>query len=265
MRFASRFAAIAGVVTVALAAAPSAAAFGPGSYVALGDSYSSGVGAGSYLSASGSCERSTRAFSQLWANAHASISYVSVACAGAKTADVTATQLPVLTSGTTLISITVGGNDVGFSTVMQDCVLDGTATCVSEVNAAETQARTVLPGRLDAVYAQIRSRSPWARVVVLGYPRLYDLSAWWCVGLSSTSRSKINEGADVLDSVISQEAAKYRFAFGDVRGRFAAGHEICDGSSWLHSVDWADLQESYHPTASGQSGGYLPAFSALAN
>jgi hypothetical protein len=36
-------------------------------YVALGDSYSSGVGAGSYTSSSGSCDRSTKAYSQLWA------------------------------------------------------------------------------------------------------------------------------------------------------------------------------------------------------
>ncbi len=50
-----------------------------------------------------------------------------------------------------------------------------------------------------------------------------------------------------------------------MRSRFAADHEICDGSSsWLHSVDWTDITQSYHPTASGQSGGYLPAFTGAA-
>jgi lysophospholipase L1-like esterase len=257
-------AAIAGV-GLTLAVLPHAVAMGGTAYVALGDSYSAGVGSGSYISSSGSCLRSTLAYPQLWANAHSPASYVSVACSGAKTTDVSATQLSALSASTTLVSISVGGNDVGFSKVMEDCVLDGTTTCVNEVNAAENQARTVLPGALDTLYGQIHARAPYALVVVVGYPRFYDLSAWWCIGLSSTSRSKINEGADVLDSVISTEATKYKFAFADVRSEFAAGHEICDGSSWLHSVDWADLQESYHPTASGQSGGYLPAFSALAN
>lgn len=232
-------------------------------YVALGDSYASGVGSGSYISSSGSCLRSTRAYSQLWANTHAPASYTSVACSGAKTTDVTATQLSALSSSTTLVSITVGGNDVGFSTVMEDCVIYSTTTCVNEVNAAENTARTQLPGWLDTTYNGIRAHAPNAKVVVVDYPRFYH-DVWWCIGLSSTDRDKINEGADVLDGVIQAAATRHGFAFADVRSAFASGHEICDGSSWLHSIDWADLVQSYHPTASGQSGGYLPAFAAQA-
>ena len=51
--------------------------------------------------------------------------------------------------------------------------------------------------------------------------------------------------------------------YADVRAQFA-GHQICDSSSWLHSVDWFDLGVSYHPTAAGQSGGYYPVFSQYA-
>jgi lysophospholipase L1-like esterase len=253
------------VAAVALTAAAAPTAWAASvNYVALGDSYSSGVGAGSYLSASGSCLRSSKAYSALWAAAHSPTSYVSVACSGAKTTDVVSGQVSALSSATTLVTITIGGNDVGFSSVLTDCVLDGTSTCVSEVNAAENQARTVLPGELDAAYNAVRSHAPNARVVVLSYPRFYDLNTWLCIGLSSTSRAKINEGADVLDSVTSAAAARHSFSFADVRSRFAAGHEICDGSSsWLHSVDLTDLEQSYHPTASGQSGGYLPALDAV--
>ena len=43
-----------------------------------------------------------------------------------------------------------------------------------------------------------------------------------------------------------------------------SGHEICDSSSWLHSVNILDVSESYHPTASGQSGAYEPVFAAAA-
>jgi lysophospholipase L1-like esterase len=249
---------------VALVVAPNAYAAAT-NYVALGDSYSSGVGAGSYIGSSGSCLRSTKAYSALWSAAHSPTSYVSAACSGAKTTDVISDQLSSLKSSTTLVSITIGGNDVGFSGVLTDCVLHGTSTCVSEINAAEAKAKSTLPGLLDTVYNAIHARSPAARVVVLGYPRFYDLGVWYCVGLSSTSRSKINEGADVLDSVISSAAARHGFSFADVRSRFGADHEICDGSaSWLHSVDWTDVVQSYHPTASGQSGGYLPAFTTAA-
>ena len=248
---------------VVTTAAPASAA--GARYVALGDSYSSGVGSGSYTSESGSCLRSTLAYSQLWANTHAPASYVSVACSGAKTTDVNANQLSALNSTTTLVSITIGGNDVGFSQVMQDCVVYGTDTCVAEVNAAENTARTSLPGWLDTTYNGIRSHAPNAKVVVLSYPRFYDTSVWYCIGLSNTSRTKINEGADVLDGVISSAASRHGFTFADVRSRFWAGHEICDGSSsWLHSVEWGNLTESYHPTSTGQSQGYLPTFAAVA-
>jgi lysophospholipase L1-like esterase len=245
-------------------AAPAGAVSGT-HYVALGDSYASGVGSGSYTTDSGSCERSTLAFSALWAAAHSPASYVSVACSGATTSDVTNNQLSALNTGTTLVSIVIGGNDVNFASTMVDCVLHGTDTCVSDINADENQARTVLPGRLDALYSAITAAAPNAHVVVAGYPRFYDLSVWWCIGLSSTSRHKINEGADVLDGVVQAAVAAHGFSFADVRRGFADDHEICDGgSSWLHSVDLGDIGDSYHPTAAGQSGGYLPAFSALA-
>lgn len=251
-------------MTLVLGTAAPASATGA-SYVALGDSYSSGGGAGSYAASSGSCDRSTKAFSELWANAHTPAAYRSVACSGAKTTDVSANQLPALSSSATLISITIGGNDVNFAGVMADCNLYGTTTCVNEINAAENTARTQLPGWLDTLYHQIRAKSPSARVVVAGYPRFYDLSAsWYCLGLSTTSRTKINEGADVLDGVIQAAAGRHGFVFADVRARFASGHEICDSGSWLHSIDWTDITSSYHPTASGQSGGYLPAFTAVA-
>ncbi len=232
-------------------------------YVALGDSYTSGVGSGHYLAESADCRRSALAYPELWASDHAPASYRSLACAGATTSDVLDTQLSALQSGTNLVSLTVGGNDVGFASIMRDCVLRGTDTCVSEIDAAETTARATLPGRLDHLYAQIAERAPTARVVVLGYPRFYDTGVWFCLGLSSTSRKKINEGADVLDAVIRAATLRQGFFFADVRARFAADHENCDGdSSWLHAVDFTDLEQSYHPTASGQSGGYYPAFSA---
>lgn len=257
-------AAVVAALTVPLALAAPAGATSSTHYVALGDSYASGLGSGSYGN-SGSCYRSTLAFSQLWADAHSPAAFASVACSGATTSDVANNQLSALSAGTTLVSIVVGGNDVGFANTMEDCVLYGTDTCVSDINAAENQARTVLPGRLDSLYSAIHAHAPNARVVVVGYPRFYDLSVWYCIGLSETSRQKINEGADVLDGVIQTAAAGHGFGFADVRGNFAAGHEICDGgSSWLHSVDWGDLGDSYHPTAAGQSGGYLPAFTALA-
>ncbi|MBB2893709.1 SGNH/GDSL hydrolase family protein [Flexivirga oryzae] len=231
-------------------------------YVALGDSYSSGVGAGDYIGSSGSCDRSPNAYSALWADAHDPSSYKSVACSGAKTSDVIANQLSALSSSTTLVSITVGGNDEGFSSIMEDCILDGTSTCVNEINAAKADAQANLPSKLAGVYDGIRAKAPNAHVVVLGYPDFYDLSKD-CVGISETSRTAIDSGIDTLDSIIQTAAGRAGFTYGDVRGAFS-GHEICDSDRWLHSLNFWDITEAYHPTADGHEYAYLPVFSARA-
>jgi lysophospholipase L1-like esterase len=232
-------------------------------YVALGDSYSSGVGAGSYDSASGNCKRSTRAFPKLWAGANSPSSFAFTACSGARTGDVTASQLGPLNSSTDLVSITVGGNDAGFADVMTTCVLQSESTCLNRIAQAKAYVDSTLPGKLDQVYSAISAKAPAARVVVLGYPRFYKLGGSCLAGLSENERSAINGAADHLNTAIAKRAADHGYGFASVVGTFT-GHEICSGSAWLHSVNWLNIGESYHPTAAGQSGGYLPVFDSNA-
>ena len=233
-------------------------------YVALGDSYSAGLGAGSYIGASGSCDRSRDAYPARWAAANHPASYAAETCSGATTASVISSQLSALSAATTLVSITVGGNDVGFSSVMQTCVLSPASSCASAVHAAEGLIAGALPGELDHVLGGIRAAAPKARVVVLGYPELYDLRrSSSCFGLSTADRAGLDRAADQLDQQIQLAAGRYGDVFADPRPAFA-GHEICDPGRWLHSVDVLDIGESYHPTAAGQSGGYLPVFSRYA-
>ncbi|MFJ5263023.1 SGNH/GDSL hydrolase family protein [Streptomyces sp. NPDC088387] len=231
-------------------------------YVALGDSYSSGVGAGSYISSSGDCKRSTKAHPYLWAAANSPSSFNFTACSGARTDEVLASQMGPLGASTGLVSISIGGNDAGFADVMTTCVLESDSSCVSRINTARAYVNSTLPGKLDTVYTAIRNRAPSAHVVVLGYPRFYQLGQS-CLGLSETKRKAVNDASDLLNSAIAKRAANHGFTFGDVRTTFT-GHEICSGSSWLHSVNWLNIGESYHPTANGQSGGYLPVLNSAA-
>ena len=253
---ATGLAAVAGAV---LALADPAGAAGV-NYVALGDSYSSGVGASSsYLN---SCDQSTSAYPYLYQSAVKPASFGFEACGGATTTDVLNNQLGPLNSATTLVSMTIGGNDVGFSTVMEDCVLGSDSTCLNAINSAENTTRTQLPAWLDATYSAIRSHAPSAHVVILGYPHFYDLAnSSSCVGLDTTKRTALDQGADLLNSTIQTEVAKYaNFTWESVASRFA-GHELCDSTPWLHSLTWP-IGSSYHPTAAGQSGAYLPALEA---
>ncbi|MER5636908.1 SGNH/GDSL hydrolase family protein [Kitasatospora sp. NPDC002227] len=265
MRFARAVSAVglAAALTLSTVAAATSAQAAGQNYVALGDSYSSGVGAGSYTSAGGSCKISTNAYPYLWKNANSPASFNDVACSGAVTDDVLNNQVSALSSSTTLVSITIGGNDAGFSSTMQTCVLDSDSACLSAVNSAKAYAQNTLPGKLDQVYSTIRSKAPNAHVVVLGYPHLYQVPGSCIFGISDTKRTAINGAADTLDSVISQRvaAAGANFAWADVRSLFSS-HEICGSSTtWLNSTTWP-IDESYHPKASGQAGGYYPAFSS---
>jgi lysophospholipase L1-like esterase len=231
-------------------------------YVALGDSYSAGTGAGRYRAAGRNCERSASAFPQLWAARHDPASFVSVACAGATTATVRTSQLSALSVRTTLVSITIGGNDVGFSQVLETCVFQLNSACVKAVTTAESSVRKVLPGRLDSLLRAIRTRAPLARIVVLGYPDLYDLSqSRDCIGIGTAKRAALNQGAGVLDRALSAAAARNHDTFADVRPEFAR-HEICDGgTSYLNALTFP-LDGSYHPNAAGQRNGYLSALTA---
>lgn len=256
------------LTTVTLTAGAASGALGkplpaappPVRYVALGDSYSAGTGAGPYSPAGRSCERSANAYPQLWASLHTPASFVSVACAGATTATVLDRQLSALDARTTLVSLTIGGNDVGFSHVMETCVLEWDSACQAAVTTAEKSISTTLPGHLDSVLRAIRARAPLARIVLLGYPDLYDLTrSAGCLGIGTTKRTALNHGADVLDQALSAAAARNHAVFADVRTDFA-GHQICDGrTGYLNAITWP-LDTSYHPTAAGQRYGYLRAF-----
>jgi lysophospholipase L1-like esterase len=250
---------LAAAIAVASGAVSPARAAAPVHYVALGDSYSSGLGAGD---TSGSCDRGPNAFPALWAKAHSPASFTFAACSGARTSDVIASELSSLSTSTTLVSITIGGNDVGFANVMETCWLHTTSTCENNIATAEKHASTTLPGLLNTTLADIRAHAPNAKVVVLGYPDFYDLNARFCLGLSGGDHAAIDTGINDLDALIKTAATKAADTFVDVRPAFTP-HELCSGSDWLHPLT-LPIANSYHPTAGGQSNGYLPAFTAAA-
>jgi lysophospholipase L1-like esterase len=219
-------------------------------YVALGDSYSSGTGAPPYVS--GSCYRSARGYAQLWANTHAVSSFKYAACGGATTQSMT-DQFASLDAGTDQVTITIGGNDVGFANTMITCVTGSDTSCVNAVNTGIESARTTLPGRLDSTYATIRDRAPNATVIVLGYPRLVEPTG---TCMNTTKRAALNRGADALHEVIAGRAAAAGVRYVDARAHFA-GHGACGSSPWINQFSLFRLAESFHPNATGYSQGYL--------
>jgi lysophospholipase L1-like esterase len=243
-----------GVVAPALARA--------NAYVALGDSYSSGVGTRSYYSSSGGCYRSPKAYPVLVASQlGASLSFT--ACSGAKTGDVLANQLGPLGGSTSYVTISIGGNDAGFSSVITKCAAPWPVNCDGEITNAQNYIRNTLPAKLDSVYSAIRGRAPNARVAVIGYPRIFngqDCNA--ATFFSPFEETRLNQTADLLAGTESGRAASFGFGFVDPRTAFS-GHAVCDAVEWLNGLS-NPLIESYHPNVAGQASGYEPlVYSAL--
>ena len=115
-------------------AAPAQAA--PPSYVALGDSYSSGVGTRSYLNDGSTCQRSVYAYPSLIAAAKGyALNFR--ACSGATVADVTNSQLSALSAANAYVTISVGGNDAGFASVLTTCAQPSwLSNCTGAVDGA---------------------------------------------------------------------------------------------------------------------------------
>jgi lysophospholipase L1-like esterase len=244
-----------------LLSAPPAQAAAP-SYVALGDSYSSGVGTRAYIDDGTSCQRSVYAYPSLIA-AQKGYALNFRACSGATVADVTNTQLSALSATTSYVTISVGGNDAGFADVLTECAYPWWASdCNGAIDGAQAYINNTLPGRLSTLYASIRTRATTAKVVVVGYPRLFNgedcnAGTWF----SPAEESRLNQTADLLNGKLSAAAAARGFGFANPTSRFI-GHAVCDSPEWLNGLS-SPVSESYHPNRTGQSSGYTPLVAPL--
>ena len=243
-----------GVSALSLPAAQGATS---SSYVALGDSYSSGTGTRAYLSDGTSCQRSVYAYPSLISSARGyALNFR--ACSGATTADVRSTQLSALTASTGYVTISVGGNDANFTNVLTTCAMPGWASnCNGAIDGAQRTISSTLPAALTSLYASIRSHAPSAKVVVVGYPRIFNgedcnLLTWF----SPSEESRLNQTADQLNARLSAAASAAGFRFANPTSRFV-GHAVCDSPEWLNGLS-NPVGESYHPNRTGHASGYTP-------
>lgn len=258
-RLCSAVAALALLAAVVLPAPPATAA--DASYVALGDSYSSGTGTRAYLADGTSCQRSVYAYPSLIASAKGySLNFR--ACSGATIADVAGTQLSALAPTTSYVSLSVGGNDAAFVSVLTECAKPAwMSNCTAAIDRAQAIITGQLPGSLDSLYDQIRARAPHASVTVAGYPRIFNgedcNAATW---FSPAEEARLNATADLLNRTTAAAAAAAGFTFRDPSTAFV-GHAVCDDVEWLNGLS-NPISDSYHPNRAGHASAYVPVLGA---
>lgn len=246
-----------------LATATPAQALTGGEYVALGDSYASGVGAGSYDPASGDCKRSTLNYAHQWAAKHPKFSLKDVSCSGATIADVRNNQLSALSSNTKLVTITVGGNDAQFSSVVQACLTQNEAYCKTATDWMSYYAKNQLVDELASLYRDIHAKAPNAVVWSFGYPQALSTSSTACpvIDLSAAKRGYMNAFADALAEGATAAAIKGAIYNIDVRSKFK-NHGACGSDAWIN--DLTAGTEVFHPNLTGYTQGYAAAFPYVA-
>ena len=246
---------LAGAIALVLSLAATASAE---NYVAMGDSYSAGNGANS-TNLSSSCNRNTYAYPYLLATQRGS-ALTFVACSGAVTSDIVNTQAAAANSSTNLVTLTIGGNDVGFSSLIISCTTLG---CSSQIDSSNSQITNQLPAKLDAAYNAIRAAAPNARVVVLGYGKAFsNKTCLGTTGITLTEESQLNALTDNLDNTIKARALAHGFDYADVIP-YWSGHGVCTSTPYTNGLNLFNSGESYPPTRSGYANGDEPAVRAI--
>lgn len=219
-------------------------------YVALGDSFSAGTGT---RASTDDCYRSPYGYPALIAGAQGfNLDYQ--ACSGAVTADVLNSQVGALSSETALVTMTIGGNDVGFADVITECALPGwLSDCEGAIAGGRAILQNDLPGRYDAVIAAIDAGAPNADVRIAGYPHLFngeDCNA--ATFFSADEMAQLNAATDELDALVEAKTTGAGHTYVDPRGAFA-GHAVCDDVEWINGLSWP-IVESFHPNRDGNIG-----------
>ena len=162
-----------------------------------------------------------------------------------------------------LITVTIGGNDVGFADALEDCYLSAPdGGCVLDGTLGQIAAKIDNEqGQLYDDYKAIENAEPSATLLVVGYPRLFPQQQ----SEDSECSWLLNDERVTLNKLDTQLNTKIRAAATQVGARYVnvtdalAGHEACTKDSWIFPVgkpDWPQggsvVQQYGHPTKPGQ-------------
>jgi len=257
------FTGVIGAATPAQAATPTSVSTKV--YSALGDSFAAGYGLPSKSDpADIACARSNLAYPELLNGLHRLRNLDFLACSGANTLDVVTTQLADLDPSTRTLTLTIGGNDLGFSALaclQTGCDLTALIAAIRPALAALAGGPSVIgPGgnqvqSLVSVLAALHAKAPRAKIFVTGYPELFG-SASKLHGTQSAcpvtvaDRTAVNAIVEQLNAVIKGSADAARAGGVPVTyvnvARAFDGHGLCDTRlSFISPV--------LHPTFLGQA------------
>ncbi|GAA3530021.1 SGNH/GDSL hydrolase family protein [Aeromicrobium panaciterrae] len=238
------------------------------SYVAMGDSFTSGPGITPQDPMSVGCQRSTRNYPSLLAKALDVTVVRDVSCSGATSADIVTSrpttdapgpQLDAVTSHTDLVTVGIGGNDEGvFGKVIFACAT-GTrvaqAQCSPTVKSFLTTALARTTARVATSLEAIRAKAPQARIVLVGYLRVLPEPGGCVVtGLTTARSGPAILAQDMLDTALADAAKRAKVDYVSM-ATSSSGHESCYGNAaWVNGFRTSPGDGAFlHPNEAGMA------------
>lgn len=265
-----------------------AATTAPKHYVALGDSYAAGAGVPGQ--SAGLCLRSDHNYGHLVAASLRANAYTDVTCSAAKVKAMTQPQydaflrvndpqLDAVSADTDLVTLGIGGNDLGVTDLG---VGDVIATCVAGavVNPLGTPCRDVFnhgywdwssmswqygrddladriagarPQLADALQ-RIHAKAPRAKVLLVGYPSVLPTDGSSCVlrqPIAPRDIPYLHDTLQRLNTMLASTAAANGAVYVDTQTP-TAGHDACSDDRWVEGALPGSPAVPFHPNATGE-------------
>jgi lysophospholipase L1-like esterase len=280
-RIAARIALVAGAALAVAGLLPAVGALArgavaPGPFVALGDSYAAGnLIPDSPVGSPGGCLRSSRNYSADAAAALHVGAYIDASCTGAKLVNMMAPesvpfgtdppQFNALAPDDSVVTITMGGNDIGFASILVTCGLLGVTNpwgdpCQRHYTSGGTDRiaaaiRAEAP-RIGAVLQVIRTRAPHARVLVVGYPDILPNTGHGCFPVVPFAHGDVVylRGVEIaVNQMLASEAAANGASYVDTYTP-TIGHDACSPADTkdVEGLFPTSLAYPFHPNQRGQ-------------
>ena len=240
-------------------------------YVSLGDSFVSGPFIPLQRLDPLSCFKSTQNYPSVLAKRLGIANFTDISCGGAQTKDMAGVQSGIpgqsvpqfsaLKADTDLVTVSIGGNDIGFSDIILTCAGKSLADphgapCKATYGDSLGQRVDATSAKVAAVLAGIKQRSPKARIVVVGYLRILPPSGgcWPIVPISSGDVPYLDNVQQQLNGMLGAQAKAAGATFVNPYD-ISAGRDTCAApwDKWVEGIIPTSLAFPVHPNAKGMA------------
>lgn len=263
---------VVGLATLLVLVASAGCTPPPDTYVALGDSYVAGPLIPNQSTQPLGCLRSDRNYPSVARASIKATRFVDVSCSGATTDDMFAAQgvtpgppnppqLNAVDARTKVVTLGIGGNDIGFSGIVKECATQNPfgkgckPTYVHDGRDELSERIAAVAPDVDRVLSAIRTRAPQAQVFVVGYPTILPHTGSGCYPLVPILPSDVpylREKTQELNQMLQTRAAAAGVHFVDAYTP-SIGHDVCRGTStrWVEGIVPTSPAAPVHPNAAG--------------